>query len=292
MNFKNIQYKFKGQMRHFKKIFFVLCAYFLIMPYILTGLQASPVKLSLYENVLQQFVDDDGKIDYENLKFNNKNLDVFVKSLNNFSFDEYVSLNKEQKLIFLINVYNSVLIDATLKKYPLQPKWYHFGKHKINDLRNIRNPRESTTLLFGEIRTLEDILSRLLNLDPSGNGRAIFALTFLRSDGPKMRNSLYNWQLLSRDLDEQVRKFVFDEKNYRLDKGSAKLYLSGFLKDYAYLFTNTTSSLSPKYKDFENKIVTFLLDFVLSQDRDYLQEYYCSIVFNESDYKLNERSKK
>jgi hypothetical protein len=285
-------------LKNFK--YFVLFIIFIFGILLNSFLFCSPLKINDYKSVLEKFVDSNGFVDYQGLKNDRKKLVSFSNSLENYTFEEYSRLQKNEKLIFWINVYNFSLLNIATEKYPINRKFYYLFLYPEKNIKNLGNLEKFKIKIFGDSKTLRDIILKIIELDNlnnsgvqknSKNARAIFALTFLTKDSANMRNSLYIPDLLNRDLDEQVRKFVFNEKNYRLDKKIGVLYLSGFFKKYSNFFTNKNKDLNEKLTDEENKIITFLLDFVLLDDKDYLQNAYYKVVFKEYDYSLNDIKK-
>jgi hypothetical protein len=285
-------------LKNFK--YFVLFIIFIFGILLNSFLFCSPLKINDYKSVLEKFVDSNGFVDYQGLKNDRKKLVSFSNSLENYTFEEYSRLQKNEKLIFWINVYNFSLLNIATEKYPINRKFYYLFLYPEKNIKNLGDLEKFKIKIFGDSKTLRDIILKIIELDNlnnsgvqknSKNARAIFALTFLTKDSANMRNSLYIPDLLNRDLDEQVRKFVFNEKNYRLDKKIGVLYLSGFFKKYSNFFTNKNKDLNEKLTDEENKIITFLLDFVLLDDKDYLQNAYYKVVFKEYDYSLNDIKK-
>jgi hypothetical protein len=127
-----------------------------------------------------------------------------------------------------------------------------------------------------------------------GNARILFSLNLLTQDSPTINKNLTNVILLSRDLDECVRNFIFKEKNYNLDIESEILYLSGFFKRYSKFFDTASAknfihkiNNSENLNDFEKNIIIFLLDYVREADKQFLLNNKYVIVFNKDDYLLN-----
>ena len=281
----------KISLRSFKCfIFFVFFSSFMTI-FSTSFLYSAPLKMNDYKSVLENFVDSKGFVNYQSLK-NNKNLSSFLDSVQDYKFEEYSALNKNEKLAFWINLYNATLLDIASKNYPLKSKIYYLFLYSEKSTKNLGDLGKIKVEVFGDKKTLRDIILKIIELDNTGNARAIFALTFLTKDSANLKNSLYNPNLLDRDLDDQVRKFVFDEKNYRLDRKYGILYLSGFFKKYADFFTKKNKNLYGKFTDEENRIITFLLNFVLLDDKEYLEQSYYQVIFKDYDYSLNDNSKK
>ncbi len=71
---------------------------------------------SLFDEVLQAHVDDDGWVDYAKLQQNPQRLDAYLTQLESAPFDD---LGRNQKLAVLLNAYNAFTLKLITEHYPV-----------------------------------------------------------------------------------------------------------------------------------------------------------------------------
>ncbi len=78
---------------------------------------ATSVDHSLLDKVLRTHVDSKGRVDYRKLHADRKDLDGYVKVLQQVEFD---GLGRDEKLVLLINAYNAYTLALILDNWPLK----------------------------------------------------------------------------------------------------------------------------------------------------------------------------
>ncbi|MFC1484841.1 DUF547 domain-containing protein [bacterium] len=249
--------------------------------------ESEKLKTEKYVTVLENYVDSQGFVNYKQLKKNIFILDDFLLSLKNYKFPEYSSLNKKEKIIFWINVHNASVLKFVAIYYPIKSKPFSFlSKYPQNSVKQLRNFDKVKIYAVEKERTLRQIKQKILEL---GDSRALFALTFACKSSPVLKNSIYEWELLPRDLNEQVRRFLANESNYRLDTLNSIVYISNFLKEHALDLRPRDKNL-PKYLEKEDRnVINFIFDYIPEKDREYLKKAYYAIQYVDFEWELNEQ---
>jgi hypothetical protein len=247
-----------------------------------------------YNFIITNCINDKGQVNYEKIKLNQKKLVDFLDFCKNNKLE---FKDKREEIVFFVSYSNAYLLNYIASKYPVKSHNFFIKKNDIRGLKSIENLKIYFDY-FGEFKTIDEIIKYVINLDKFtdiyGNARTLFSFYFLTQDTPDFNKNMFNINLLNRDLDEAVRRFIFLKKNYELDKENGILYLSGFFKRYSQYFNTATvknfkNNLKNKNKlnDFEKNIVFFLIDYVSIEDKNFLLNNDYRIVFHKNNFKLN-----
>ena len=82
-----------------------------------------PINNELYANVLSNYVDDKGNVNYKDLKKDRIPLDGYVKYLGQIKKDEFNSWSPQKQMALWINAYNAFTLKAIIDNYPIKPRW-------------------------------------------------------------------------------------------------------------------------------------------------------------------------
>jgi len=178
---------------------------------------------SLYrDSVLVPFVRD-GKVDYVGLRNHRESLDGFIAQCGRVTFDEYQAFSREQKMAFLINLYNAATIQLVLNNWPLK---------SIRDLGGlfISPWTKKFILLFDRTIGLGQILHDILR--PQFNDPHIhFALANASRGGSALPNEPFLPATLTEQLDDQAGQFMLRRPDCNHFEGGT-LYLSPIFRWY------------------------------------------------------------
>ncbi|MCP4482712.1 MAG: DUF547 domain-containing protein [bacterium] len=255
----------------------------LILSSSLVKIFAAPIAYENYQYILKKYLNNKSAVNYKNLDITK--LNNIIRSFEEFTFEEYSNLNKQEQLIFWIEAYNAFMIKIGYNNYPIKRDFFDFFLYPKKSIQNIGNIDKKIVKIFNDKITLKNIRNKIIEMD---SPRSLFALTTLAKTSPNLKNSLYNKNLLPRDLDEQVIKFIFNKKNYFLDRKIGVLYLSPIFKKYSEIFKIYNKNLPFFLTEEENKIINFLLKYVRLKDETYLQTAsFYQIIYYDFDWTLN-----
>ena len=159
---------------------------------------------SVFDDLLRQYVDEAGYVDYRGLRSRESDLDRYIATLADAPFD---AMGRDRKLALLINAYNALTLRLILEQYP------------IDSIRNIPPAQRWNAVrwrLAGRTVSLDQIEHELIRpnfVEP----RIHFALVCAAVGCPKLRNEAYAAARLEEQLEDQTvyvhshdRWFVFD----------------------------------------------------------------------------------
>lgn len=220
------------------------------------------VDYSLYAQVLDAYVNGDGRVDYRGLKADMEKLNAFVRQVEEADISAWTPV--EQKA-FWINAYNAITLKTVADAYPVK------GIRRINFGLVWEIPRRAA----GQRLSLGHIEHKVLR--PLGDPRIHFAINCASIGCPKLPNKPFYPDTLDARLDEEARRFINDGAKVRMDKDQNVLYLSSifhwFNKDFLVAAGN-----------FKEYILPYI---VKEEDAQYLKSNDMKIKFLDYDWGLN-----
>lgn len=180
-----------------------------------------------FDGVLKNYVNAEGMVDYAGLKANRSALDGYLEKTGAVSEADFDSWTRDQRLAFLINVYNAETLKLIIDHYPVK------SIKKIGGLFGQPWDVESVTL-FGEKTTLNTIEHGILR-PKYKEPRVHFAIVCAAMGCPPLRNGAFTPEKLDKQLDARGRLFLSQENKNSLDGGT--LFLSPIFDWFGEDFT-------------------------------------------------------
>jgi hypothetical protein len=179
-----------------------------------------------YASVLQQFVDEQGLVDYGGMMESPKRLQYYAFELGNIELGEF---GRHEQLAILLNAYNVFTLQLLLE----HPKVSSIMR--IPDSKRWKARRWRVGGIDVSLKELEHEIIRREYMDP----RIHFALVRASKGSAKLRSEPYTGIDLDRQLDEQARYFFSQPSNFQWNplKGVVKVsesfdwYRSDYGKD-------------------------------------------------------------
>lgn len=194
-----------------------------------------------WSQMLQTYVVQ-GQVDYTLWKRESaKDLDQWLASLQTIDLD---TLNREQAIAYLLNLYNALVIQQVLQKYPIRSI-----RPKVLGV-----PNWASFLLFFKqpLYTLGDRPLSLDNIEHDilraqyNEPRIHFALVCASIGCPLLRSEAYTPDLVPEQLDADARRFIGDSAKVNYETASNTLYCSKIFKWYEDDFVAAAGSI-PDY---------------------------------------------
>jgi hypothetical protein len=160
-------------------------------------------------------------VDYAGMLSEHMALKAYLKSLSAVNGDEYQRWSKDERLAFLINAYNAFTVELILTEYP--------GIQSIKNLGSLfQSPwKKRFITLLGEKRHLDNLEHELIRAPGAfQEPRIHFAVNCASAGCPMLRNEAYTAELLNRQLEDGMRRFLSDATRNRFDTVSGRLQLS------------------------------------------------------------------
>lgn len=189
---------------------------------------------SSYGHLLDMYANDQGRINYFELKKNSAPLDFFYSQIAASSPDSHPHLfpNNEDRLAYWINAYNATVIKGVIEHYPItsvedvaEPPLLFFF------------PTKSGFFFFQQfvygaetysLYTLENTIIRKRFDDP----RYHFALNCASLSCPQLPSEPFYPEKLEEQLAFETKKFMRSSENVHFDSDTNVLHLSSIFKWY------------------------------------------------------------
>jgi len=209
----------------------------------------------------------EGRVDYAALKKDSARLDAWLASAAKVDESDFKGWPRDQRLAFLINLYNAATVRLILEHYPIA---------SIRKIGPVWDPNKAWKLpvvkVFGRVVTLNEVEHQMIR-PVYKEPRVHFALVCAAKGCPPLRSEPYEGARLSIQLDEQAREFLSQgAKNYASQEGRIA-FVSPIFKWYMDDFGGSKKS-----------VLAFVKKWMPVQD-DWGVEY------TEYDWSLNEDKK-
>ncbi len=248
-----------------------------------------------YRDLLQQYVREDGRVDYDSLRRKRLWLKQLLQAPDELDPNVYRNWTPDEQLAFWINTYNLKMLDIVARNYPIQSSWWLRLTWPPSDIRHIEGIwSEYRFIVMDEEFTLGEVERRFFRktlADP----RAFLAITYASRSGPLLRREPYRGEDLDRQLDEQVRAFLSAGRGFRIDHAKAVVHLSSIFKP-----TWHGKEFVPQYgtdKKFKDRppqtraVLNFLTRYVSDDEVYFLEVENYTIEYTNFDWRLNDASR-
>lgn len=243
-----------------------------------------------FDQTLQTHVNDLGRVDYASLKNDSARLEQYYQQIASYSPDSHPALfpNSDYRLAYWINAYNASVMKIVTDYYPitgvgdirppaplffLPGKWGFFIFHK---------PR------FGNVNTslyyLENNVIRERFIEP----RVHFALNCASIGCPHLPPYAFTGEKLQQQLDQEARKFLAEERNFRIDHEKSQVFLSSIMDWYEGDFV---AWLEKHHPQMEANLLNYVALYVDDEHAEELQRAAnYEIEFVPYDWGLNDQN--
>ena len=220
---------------------------------------------ALLNDALKRHVHE-GAVDYSSLKRASANIDAWLLAAAEADENEFKTYSREDRLAFLINLYNAATLRLILDHHPIA---------SIRKIGPVWDPNKAWKLpvvnIFGRtvsLNTVEHEMIRPVFNEP----RVHFALVCAAKGCPPLRSEAYDGARLSAQLDDQARIFLFQKAKNNADRGDETAYLSPIFRWYMEDFGGSKKSVLAfvkKWLPVENdwKVAWTEYDWSLNEDK-------------------------
>ena len=172
----------------------------------------SKVSHQLFSEVLTEFVNEDGWVDYVGLSGNRGKLDNYLKLLKLAHPED--TWSREEQLAYWVNAYNAFTLDLVLENYPLE---------SIKDIGSwiqipfINTPWDIKFIEIGDkVYDLNNIEHDILRKE-FDEPRIHFAIVCASYSCPRLRRQAYTAEGLERQLATAAKDFLNDPTKNTID---------------------------------------------------------------------------
>ena len=222
----------------------------------------------LFDQVLQKYVDSQGRVDYAGLKSDSGTLQSYLDLLAVNAPSDKASF--QTGLAFWINAYNALTIKGVLDHYPTT------SVRKIKLFGGFFSRIKFQ--VGGRSYTLNNIEHDIIRYE-FGDPRTHFALVCASLGCPILENRAFVPETLEERLDNATANFINNPGKVHLDRENRVLYLSQIFEWYAEDFENT-----------HNNVIDFIAEYLPDTDAAFLEREKVQIQYVQYDWHLNEQS--
>jgi hypothetical protein len=247
-------------------------------------------------NILKEFVNDYGMVDYQRLRRKRLELIALLREFDELDSNEYKSWSREDKIAFWINVYNLQKLNIVTENYPITPssRILTIFYRGTNSIRHIEGKiAEHKFLVMDEEFTFAEIEKRFFR-GKFDDPRIFFAVSSACLSSPPLRNEPYYGDNLSRQLDEQTRRFLSSPLAFSIDREKQKVYLSALFQPswYGREFLKKFA-IDRKFKDQPAEtraVLNFITSYISKEDVSFLETGNYTIKYMTFDWSINDGS--
>lgn len=229
----------------------------------------APFSHDLFDQVLQEHVDKEGRVNYTKLKANPEKLERYLDLL---TVAKPMELSYNAQLAFWVNAYNALVIKGVIDHYPTtsvrKVKWFggFFYRLKFR--------------VAGKTYTLDQIEHGIIRtefVDP----RIHFVLVCASTSCPPIENSAFSAEDIEERLETATFNFVQNPEQVRIDRAKHRVYLSKIFKWY-----------DDDFREGYDGVTDFLADYLPPEDADFVLAEDIKFHYLDYDWTLNDQKNK
>ena len=246
-------------------------------------------------DILSNFVNDKGMVDYKTLKRKKPQLKQLLDEFAKLDPNKYSSWPKEDKIAFWINACNIKMLKIIVDNYPIESSrilrifWHPNSIRHID--RNIGGISRQKFIVMDEEFTLAEVERRFFRKE-FDEPRVFFAISHASLSSPPLRNEPYYGHKLIQQLNDQAKRFLSSPQGSRIDREKQTVYLSAIFQStwYGKEFISKYGT-DKKFKDQQpavRAVLNFLTNYISKQDVSFLELKNYSVEYIKYDWRLNE----
>ena len=244
-----------------------------------------------YVQVLREFVDHKGMVNYQGLKARRHSLDGFLAKLQSLEPAEYENWDEKSQIAFWVNAYNALTLKAIIDNYPIKASFFRSFRFPNNSIRQIPGVWDELRFeVMGRKLTLNEMEHRIIRSD-FGEPRIHMALVCGALGCPPLRNEPYSGKNLDFQLDDQARRFLGDGEKFLIDRTKRRVYLSKIFDWYGQDFVERYEREPgfPGHGRTRSAVLNFISGYLDRSDGEYLEQGDYRIDYLDYDWSLNQQ---
>ncbi len=246
-----------------------------------------------YAVLLNEFVDDEGMVDYNSLRRNRDNIKDILNLYAKFDPNKFNAMTKKDKIAFWLNAYNIQMLNVITRNYPIESTRIMRIIWPPTSIRHIDGIWQTRFIVMDEEFTLNEVEQRFFGKE-FNEPRVFLALTHASRSSPPLNSEPYYGEKLYRQLDDQAKKFLSGEKAFRIDKDKASVALSAIFQPtwHGKYFTDKygTDKKFKSYEPVQRAVLNFVSGYIPQGDVNYLELESYEVKFIRYDWRLNDHS--
>ena len=220
----------------------------------------------LFDQVLQEHVDENGRVNYTKLKANPEKLEAYLDLL---AVAKPTKWSYNEQLTFWINAYNAIVIKGVIDHYP------------TTSVRRVKLFRGFFYRLkfqvAGKTYTPNQIEHGILR-EEFPDPRVHFAIVCASFSCPPIGNRAFSAETIEERLETLTFNFISNPEQVRIDRTKRRLYLSKIFKWY-----------DDDFKEGYEGVTDFLADYLPPEDAEFLESADVEFQYLNYDWTLNDQ---
>ncbi len=248
-----------------------------------------------YHNLLKEYVDTEGQVDYDTLKRKRIELNRTVDVITQIKADTYASLGEKEKLAYWINIYNIQTLKILVDNYPIESAailrviW---GPDSIRHIdKKIGGIHRQKFIIMDEEFTLKAIEDRFLRNQP--DARVFMAICMGTVSSPPLQNEPYTGEKLDKQLNKQIRRFIDQDNAITIDQENWTVRLSAMYRETwfgnEFIPRYGTKKKFKEHQPHERAVLNFLTEYVDPKTKSFLEVERYLVRYKDFDWRLNQR---
>ena len=220
----------------------------------------------LFDQVLQEHVNENGWVNYTQLKANPEKFEAYLDLLAAANPAEW---SYNEQLTFWINAYNALVMKGVIDNYPTT------SVRKVKLFNGFFSRLKFQAA--GKTYTLNEIEHGILR-EEYPDPRVHFAIVCASFSCPPLWNRAYTAETLEERLETATLNFIRNPEQVRIDRAKRRVYLSKIFKWYK-------DDFKMGYDGTED----FLADYLPPEDAEYLASTDVKLNYLNYDWTLNDQ---
>ena len=230
------------------------------------SLKAPAFSHDLFDQVLQEHVNEKGRVNYTKLKANPEKFEAYLDLVAAANPTEW---SYNEQLTFWVNAYNALVIKGVIDHYP------------ITSVRKVKLFNGFFSRLkfqaAGKTYTLNDIEHGILR-EEYPDPRVHFVIVCASFSCPPLWNRAYTVETIEERLETATLNFIRNPENVRIDRTKGDVYVSKIFEWYKDDFTEGYDGAAD-----------FLADYLPPEDAEYLLSTKVTLRYLHYDWTLNDQ---
>ena len=222
----------------------------------------------LFDQVLQEHVDENGAVNYTQLKANPEKLEAYLDRL---AVAKPTEWSHNAQLAFWINAYNALVIKGVLDHYPITS----VRKVKLFNGFFSRLKFQAAGKTYS-LNQIEHGIIREEFVDP----RVHFVLVCASTSCPPLENRAFSAETLEERLETATFNFIRNPEQVRIDRAKRRVHVSKIFKWY-----------DDDFKEGYDGVADFLADYLPPEDAEYLTSTKVKFHHLDYDWSLNDQKR-
>jgi hypothetical protein len=247
-----------------------------------------------FSNLLKNYVDADGLVNYPKLRRFRGELNTAVEKFTNIKPEVYMTWSRNEKIAFWINAYNICTLKGIIDNYPIVPSKFMLLFYPANSVMHIQGLRDKTYFMVMGMQYTLDEIERDILLNKFEEPLTCFAVCYGTLGSASLRSEPYIGKVLNEQLAEQTKDFFAHPGAFRIDQTGGIVHISSIFKMYKWREESLvkkygTNKLFREHTDVDKAILNLVKDYISEQNEEFLTRRQYSVEYGKYNWQLNEQ---